>query len=93
MPIPLPKGVLFAYSLSTDIDATLTITVTGANAVDYAPASAGGFEPTGTLDSGESVELDVPGLLRSDAGSEVELVYTHAELDTPEIPPDGLAEP
>jgi hypothetical protein len=88
MPIPLPKGVLFAYSLSIDTDASLTVTVTGQGAVDYAPPSDGGFERAGTLNPGESIDLDTPGLLRSDVGSEVELAYTHPDPEPPNIPPE-----
>ena len=89
MPITLPKGVLFAYSVPTDADATVTIEVTGAGAVDYAPASAhGGFPtPTGTLAPGESIELSDPGMLRSTNGSEVELTYSPLAGPEPEPEP------
>jgi hypothetical protein len=78
MAIPLPKGVIFAYSLPADIEASVTVEVVGAGAVDYAPPSAaGGFgEPAGTLAAGESIELDAPGMLRSPEGSEVTLTYS-----------------
>ena len=40
-----------------------------------------------SLREGESVDIDAPGLLRSDAGSEVELVYAHPIPDVPEDDP------
>jgi hypothetical protein len=87
MPIPLPDGTMFAYSVAPG--ATATIANTGGHPVDYAaPTAAGGFgEPLGTIDPGDSVEVDAPGVLRSEAGSEVEIDYP---MTAPPIvePPD-----
>jgi hypothetical protein len=80
MPVSLPKGVLFAYSLAEGH--TATIAVLDGGPVDYSGPTAGGFgDLVGSIESGDSVAVETPGMLRAQATASIEI--------TQSMPDDG----
>jgi hypothetical protein len=80
LPVILPAGVRFSYSLVAGD--TVEVANTGHTSVNHGvPTST---EPTGAVAAGEVVTLETPGWLESDQGSEVTLTYTsNAEMPDP----------
>lgn len=86
MPVTLPKDVLFAYSLGEGN--TAEIAVLSGGPVDYSGPSAGGFgDLVGTIEAGDSVTVETPGMLRAKATASVDIAQSMPPA--PEGTPDG----
>jgi hypothetical protein len=88
MPLSLPKGVLFAYSLGEGH--TATIAVLSGGPVDYSGPTAGGFgDLIGSIEAGDSVGVEAPGMLRAQATASVEITQSMPAVPEADEGTDG----
>lgn len=82
---PLPKGVLYVFTVPPDT--TVTVTVTAGGPVDYSDSLDGPYgDHAGTITEGESEDFTRPATLRAKADAELEFAY-------PEPPPPEPVDP